>query len=56
MRAVCVECADKERKTDSEADGDDKCAAGCAEAKYPRGHNLNLLVLVGCAVAAAAQF
>jgi len=37
--AVCVERADKQREADREADGDDQCAAGRAEAEYSGGHS-----------------
>ncbi len=45
MRTVCVEGADKEGKTDRETDGDDQCAAGRAEAKYPWRHDLHGVVV-----------
>jgi hypothetical protein len=60
VRAVCVECAYEERKTDRETDGDDQCTAGCTKAENTWGHNLNsfavqdLLVLIGCAAGAGA--
>jgi hypothetical protein len=47
VRAVCVECAYEERKTDRETDGDDQCAAGCTKAKNPWGHNLNSVAVAG---------
>ena len=56
--AVCVQCAYEERKTDSETDGDDQCAADCTKAKNPWGHKYSvamqdLLVLIGCAAGMA---
>ena len=60
MRAVRVECADEERKTNCKTDWDDQCAAGGTKAKNPWSHKLNsvavqdLLVLVGCVAGAGA--
>jgi hypothetical protein len=50
MRAVCVEGADEEGKTDCKTDGDDQCAAGRAEAKYPWSHDLHGVAVQGLLV------